>query len=49
MTELCKTCLGCQQLEDKNFNGLYICDGFVNGDKAEEKEELEQMRLVELS
>jgi hypothetical protein len=45
MTELCKSCLGCNQLEDENFNGVYICESWVNGDKAEDKVEIEQMRM----
>lgn len=27
---LCKNCLGCNQLEDKNFKEVYRCKNFTN-------------------
>lgn len=29
MTELCKKCLGCNKLENKNFDGVEKCDYFT--------------------
>ena len=43
MTELCQTCLGCQQMEREDFNGLYRCPMWVNGQKPEN----EQMKMEE--
>ncbi len=27
----CKSCLGCNRLEDKNFNGVSSCKNYVRG------------------
>ena len=35
MTELCNTCLGCQQMEREDFNGLYRCPMWVDGREPE--------------
>lgn len=29
----CKTCLGCNRLEDKTFRGIYECKNYVKGNK----------------
>lgn len=29
--ELCKYCLGCNKLEDENFNGVMRCKNFIAG------------------
>ena len=36
--KLCKFCLGCSKLEDKNFNGVMRCNSFMAGvDNWQEK------------
>ena len=32
----CKTCLGCQRLEDKNFKEVYRCENYVRGAEDEQ-------------
>lgn len=27
--KLCKTCTGCNRLEDENFNGVYRCNNYA--------------------
>lgn len=31
ITDLCKSCLGCNRLEDPNFKGVYICKNYMKG------------------
>lgn len=31
MTELCNTCLGCNQMENPNFRGVHRCPQYVDG------------------
>ena len=31
----CKTCLGCNQLELKKFNGVYECKNYMKGSRDE--------------
>lgn len=33
----CKTCLGCQRLENKNFNGVSSCKNYVRGTPTPEE------------
>lgn len=33
---LCKKCLGCNQLEDYNFNGKYSCNNFISDKKTKD-------------
>ena len=33
LTELCKSCLGCNQLENINFKGVETCENYVCGNK----------------
>ena len=33
LTELCKSCLGCNKLEDINFKGYSMCDNHMKGTK----------------
>ena len=33
----CKTCLGCNQLENKNFTGISECKNYMKGSRDEEK------------
>ena len=40
MTELCNTCLGCQQMEDESFNGVLRCQAWRDG-----REQEGQMRM----
>ena len=32
----CKTCLGCNRLEDRNFKEVYRCKNYVRGVKNEQ-------------
>ena len=41
MTELCNTCLGCQQMEQESFNGVLRCPMWQDGREPE----LEQMEM----
>jgi hypothetical protein len=43
MTEYCLSCLGCQQMEREDFNGLYRCPMWVDGREPEP----EQMEMEE--
>ena len=36
METKCKTCLGCQRLEDKNFKEVYRCENYVRGAEDEQ-------------
>jgi hypothetical protein len=29
--KLCKLCIGCNKLEDENFDGVMRCEGFIPG------------------
>lgn len=42
MTELCQTCLGCQQMENPDFKGVYRCHGWVDGREPEGQIEMEE-------
>ena len=35
MTELCQTCLGCQQMERDDFHGVHRCPQYVDGREPE--------------
>lgn len=35
MTELCLTCLGCQQMEDPDFHGVHRCPMWRDGQEPE--------------
>lgn len=35
MSELCNTCLGCQQMENPDFHGVHRCQGYVDGREPE--------------
>jgi len=43
MTELCNTCLGCQQMEQEDFHGVHKCPQYVDGREPE----TEQMEMEE--
>lgn len=29
--KLCRTCIGCNRLEQENFNGVYRCNNYAKG------------------
>ena len=33
----CKTCLGCQRLEDRNFKEVYRCENYIKGREEQRK------------
>lgn len=35
----CYSCLGCNKLEQENFNGIYRCENYMRGKSNDEKEE----------
>ncbi len=41
MTELCNTCLGCQQMEREDFNGVHRCPGWRDSREPEGQIEME--------
>lgn len=41
MTELCQTCLGCQQMEQEDFHGVHRCPQYVDGREPEGQIEME--------
>ena len=45
MTEQCNTCLGCQQMENPDFRGVYRCPVWADGRELEPEPEPEQVRL----
>jgi len=48
MTELCKKCLGCNKLEDKNFKGVEECEYFTIEQLKFKLVEGEQMKIWNL-
>lgn len=32
----CKTCLGCNRLEDENFTGIWRCENYIEGKSKDE-------------
>ena len=38
MTEYCLSCLGCQAMEDPNFNGVHRCPGWRDGREPENEQ-----------
>ena len=42
MTELCQTCLGCNQIEQENFQGVHRCPQYVDGREPEGQIEMEE-------
>lgn len=42
MTELCNTCLGCQQQENPEFQGVYRCPVWADGRETEGQIEMEE-------
>ena len=42
--KLCYYCLGCNKLEDENFNGVMLCKGFIAGMAKKKKKWKEQMK-----
>ena len=47
MTELCKKCLGCNKLEDKNFKGVEECEYFTIEQLKFKLVEGEQMKTTQ--
>ena len=47
MTELCKKCLGCNKLEDKNFKGVEECEYLTIEQLKFKLVEGEQMKISE--
>lgn len=35
--KLCKTCYGCNRLEQEEFNGVYRCNNYIKGLSYEKK------------
>ena len=42
--KLCKFCLGCNKLEDENFNGVMRCKHFIHGQADWQERWKEQMK-----
>lgn len=42
--KLCYYCLGCNKLEDENFNGVMRCKGFIAGMADWQEKWKEQMK-----
>ena len=42
--KLCKYCLGCNKLEDENFNGVMRCKHFIQGQADWQEKWKEQMK-----
>lgn len=38
----CKTCLGCNRLEEESFAGIYRCENYINGGIKDEKKNNER-------
>lgn len=38
METKCKSCLGCQRLEDRNFKEVYRCENYMRGAEDDGRE-----------
>ena len=38
METKCKTCLGCNRLEDRNFKEVYRCENYMRGAEGAEED-----------
>ena len=46
MKTKCKTCLGCNRLEDRNFKEVYRCENYMRG--AEDEQSRNSIQVTKL-